>query len=347
MLNYAALSIVFMIVCIAVPHMAAGIAGGTVGLALSHAFEAAYVAQTIIRPITSALQTGFNKVAQIGSGSAGNSGEPAGWAKAMDFGRQTQQLGNLGPDGGQRVPAPKDVRGTSVMPSRAPNTTAINPGTARYGNGNSGTTTMSKATSKIWAEDFSASSATGSSIDERLNYKVGYLQAAQRDGLRAVRNWRSPPERTDVALQGLAHRADRRRSWLAKAENANGAHAFVRPHGTHALSLVDDLGVDAIARMTAAGYQLALVVQTSPQNFQAELKHKRTPDHNVSTLAANELATRLGGDLSSADCRHFGEIKLLFGLIQGQVLRFWSACWLDRGPGGEMAYAEDLKFSGG
>ena len=66
----------------------------------------------------------------------------------MDFGRQTQQLGNLGPDGGQRVPAPKDVRGTSVMPSRAPNTTPMNPGTSRYGTG-TGTTTMAKATGKI------------------------------------------------------------------------------------------------------------------------------------------------------------------------------------------------------
>ena len=137
-----------MIVTIAVPHMAASIAGGTVGLALSHAFEAAFIAQTVIRPITSALQTGFNKVAQLGNAGAGNSSEGAGWVNAMDFGRQTQQLSNLGPDSGQRVPAPKDVRGTSVMPSRAPNTTPMNPGTARYGNGNS-TTTMGKATSKI------------------------------------------------------------------------------------------------------------------------------------------------------------------------------------------------------
>jgi hypothetical protein len=137
-----------MIVCIAVPHMASSIAGGTIGLALSHAFEAAYVTQTIIRPITSALQTGFNKVAQIGNGNAGNSGEPAGWVKAMDFGRQTQQLGNLGPGGGQRVQAPKEVRSTSVMPSCAPNTAAMNPGTARYGNGNS-TTTIGKATGRI------------------------------------------------------------------------------------------------------------------------------------------------------------------------------------------------------
>ncbi len=148
MLNYAALAVVFLIVSIAVPQMAAGIAGGTVGLALSHAFEAAYVAQTIVRPITSALQTGFNKVAQIGNGSASNNSEATGWVKAMDFGRQTQQLSNLGPDGGQRVPAPKDVRATSVIPSRAPNTTPMNSGTSRYGNGN-GTTTMGKSTGEI------------------------------------------------------------------------------------------------------------------------------------------------------------------------------------------------------
>ena len=134
MLTYAALAIIFMIVTIAVPHMAASIAGGTVGLALSHAFEAAFIAQTVIRPITSAIQTGFNKVAQLGNAGAGSSSEATGWVNAMDFGRQTQRLGNLGTDGGQRVPAPKDVRGTSVTPSRAPNTTPMNPSTARYGN---------------------------------------------------------------------------------------------------------------------------------------------------------------------------------------------------------------------
>ena len=55
----------------------------------------------------------------------------------MNFGQQTQQLNNLGPDSGQRVPAPNDVRGTSVMTSRAPNTAPMSPATARYGNGNS------------------------------------------------------------------------------------------------------------------------------------------------------------------------------------------------------------------
>ena len=82
-----AMSIVFLIVTLAVPYTAASIVSGTVGLALSHAFEAAYVAQTIIRPITSALQTGFNKVAQIGNGSGDGNGakRPAGsrqWTSA-------------------------------------------------------------------------------------------------------------------------------------------------------------------------------------------------------------------------------------------------------------------------
>src|SRR5260370_26491135 len=89
MLDLTALSIVFLIVTIAVPYTAAGIAGGTVGLALNHAFEAAYIAQTVVRPITSALQTGFSKVAQIGNGSAGNNGEATGLGKALDVVLQT------------------------------------------------------------------------------------------------------------------------------------------------------------------------------------------------------------------------------------------------------------------
>jgi P-type conjugative transfer protein TrbL len=148
MLIYTAFAVVFMIVSIAVPYIAAGIAGGTVGLALNHAFEAAYIAQTVIRPITSALQTGFSKLTK--SDEAGTSGGSEGpvWARSMDAGRQTQQLSSLGPDNGQRVPAPKDVRGTSMMPSGAPNTTALNRGTARIEN-NRNTTSMGRTTNKI------------------------------------------------------------------------------------------------------------------------------------------------------------------------------------------------------
>lgn len=139
-LDLVALSVLFLIVTIAVPYSAASIAGGTIGLALNHAFEAAFIAQSVIRPITSALQSGFNRVTQIGSGTGNKATEGAGWLSAMSFGQQTQKLGNLGPDGGQRVRAPKDVRATSVISARAPNTTPINPATARIGNGTSATT---------------------------------------------------------------------------------------------------------------------------------------------------------------------------------------------------------------
>jgi hypothetical protein len=93
-----------------------------------------------------------------------------------------------------------------------------------------------------------------------------------------------------------------------RRENARGAHIFVRPHNAHALSLIDDLSVEAIARMTNAGFQPALVVETSPQNFQVWLDHGQTLDHDISSRAAKELAKRFGGDLSSADWRHFGRL---------------------------------------
>jgi hypothetical protein len=93
-----------------------------------------------------------------------------------------------------------------------------------------------------------------------------------------------------------------------RRENAHGAHIFVRPHGAHALSLVDDLSVDAIARMTDAGFQPALVVETSPHNFQIWLNHGGILGRDVSSWAAKELAKRFGGDLSSADWRHFGRL---------------------------------------
>jgi hypothetical protein len=95
--------------------------------------------------------------------------------------------------------------------------------------------------------------------------------------------------------------------WLQR-ENAHGAHVFIRPAGRHQLSLVDDLTADAVADMKRAGFEPAIVVETSPANFQAWLKHGRILDQRASTSAAKELAHRFGGDLSSADWRHFGRL---------------------------------------
>ncbi|MGH7836862.1 MAG: DNA-primase RepB domain-containing protein [Candidatus Binataceae bacterium] len=95
--------------------------------------------------------------------------------------------------------------------------------------------------------------------------------------------------------------------WLRR-ENACGVHIFIRPSGVHRLSLVDDLTADAIFGMKRTGFQPALVVETSPQNFQAWLNHGRVLDSHTSTYAARKLARRFGGDPSSADWRHFGRL---------------------------------------
>jgi len=95
--------------------------------------------------------------------------------------------------------------------------------------------------------------------------------------------------------------------WLRR-ENLNRGHIYVRASGVHGLSLVDDLKAAAIGRMKAAGFEPAVVVESSPGNFQAWLKHGQMLDPVTSTRAAKMLAERFGGDLASADWRHFGRL---------------------------------------
>ncbi len=95
--------------------------------------------------------------------------------------------------------------------------------------------------------------------------------------------------------------------WL-RHENAKGAHVYIRPAGVHGLSLIDDLSAAAIERMKAEGFEPAVVVETSPNNFQAWLNHGQVLDALTSTRAAKQLVERFGGDTSSADWRHFGRL---------------------------------------
>lgn len=95
--------------------------------------------------------------------------------------------------------------------------------------------------------------------------------------------------------------------WL-RLQNADGRNIYVRPKGEHDLSLVDDLVADSIQRMKSSGFAPAAVVETSPGNCQAWLKHPRPLPREVSTLAARKLAEEFGGDRGAADWRHFGRL---------------------------------------
>jgi RepB DNA-primase N-terminal domain len=91
-------------------------------------------------------------------------------------------------------------------------------------------------------------------------------------------------------------------------ENAKGGHIYIRPAGSHSLSLIDDLTSAAIERMKGEGFEPAVIVETSPDNFQVWLNHGQVLDAAASSRAAKQLAQRYGGDRSSADWRHFGRL---------------------------------------
>lgn len=95
--------------------------------------------------------------------------------------------------------------------------------------------------------------------------------------------------------------------WLRR-ENRDGRNIFCRPKGEHKLSLIDDLSLTAVTEMKRSGFGPALVVETSPKNFQAWVKHAKPLRAELSTAVAKELAAKFGGDAGAADWRHFGRL---------------------------------------
>jgi hypothetical protein len=95
--------------------------------------------------------------------------------------------------------------------------------------------------------------------------------------------------------------------WL-RYQNRHESHIYVRPKGESNLTLVDDLKLSSVTRMRQEGTQPAAVVQTSPGNFQAWIKHSTRLDKELGTAVARELAKRFGGDVKAADWRHFGRL---------------------------------------
>lgn len=128
-------------------------------------------------------------------------------------------------------------------------------------------------------------------------FEVGLFKPTAADEGRAVmipRTWDA-----DTLIRSIP--------WL-RLQNSEGRNIYVRPKGEHDLSLVDDLSVDALKQMKSAGFAPAAVVETSPGNFQAWLKHPRQLPRELSTIAARKLAEEFGGDRGAADWRHFGRL---------------------------------------
>ena len=95
---------------------------------------------------------------------------------------------------------------------------------------------------------------------------------------------------------------------MLKAHNARGAHIYVRPSGEHRFTVLDDLDLDAVRKMSIDGYAPCALVETSPGNFQAWLKHDDIYPKRLSTFIARTLTGLFGGDPSAADWRRFGRL---------------------------------------
>ncbi len=96
-------------------------------------------------------------------------------------------------------------------------------------------------------------------------------------------------------------------SWL-RVKNERGRNIYIRPSGEHRLTLIDDLGWRAVGRLKEEGFEPAVIVETSPGNFQAWLNHGVVLSKDRSTFAARLLARRFLGDPASADWRHYGRL---------------------------------------
>jgi hypothetical protein len=126
------------------------------------------------------------------------------------------------------------------------------------------------------------------------NYEVGIRE--QATGRMLNREWSADQVRENVG-------------WL-KRMNAQRHDIYIRPaqQEKHGLVLVDDLKRQNLTAMKITGHTPALIVETSPRNFQAWVKLPPAPDE-IRKETARELARTYGGDPMSADARHYGRLS--------------------------------------
>ena len=95
--------------------------------------------------------------------------------------------------------------------------------------------------------------------------------------------------------------------WL-KSQNADDRNIYIRPKGRHSLLLLDDLRANTLECMRHSGFTPAVIVETSPDNFQAWLHHGRALSKELSVAVARTLAEKFSGDPNAADGKRFGRL---------------------------------------
>lgn len=147
--------------------------------------------------------------------------------------------------------------------------------------------------------DYAVATQLAALAHGRYEVGISFLRPSKEPG--------KPDEEAMMIRRWTAEEIERSIGFL-KAKNLQGSHIYVRPEGPHEYTFVDDLNAAKVADMKAAGFPPALVVESSPGNYQAWVAHGAALDPATSTAVAKALASRFGGDPSSADHRHFGRL---------------------------------------
>ena len=113
----------------------------------------------------------------------------------------------------------------------------------------------------------------------------------------------APHTESDVAREDIERLMPR-----LKACNSKGAHIYFRPMGPLQYTLLDDLCAAALSDMWKDGFRPCAVVETSPNNYQAWLRHSRVLSKEFARCAARLLSERYGADRNAAGCLRLGRL---------------------------------------
>ena len=109
-------------------------------------------------------------------------------------------------------------------------------------------------------------------------------------------------------LDGISAGGSPRKAFSAQVPQCPRLARLHSPIREHRFTTLDDLSETSLARLSADGFNACAVVETSPGNFQAWLKHPRAFPKLLGTFAAQTLAERYDADPSAADWRRFGRL---------------------------------------
>lgn len=93
-----------------------------------------------------------------------------------------------------------------------------------------------------------------------------------------------------------------------RKRNRNLCHIDVRPSGLSRLTFLDDLKADQIDDLVEMRARPAVIVESSPGNYQVWLKHSRELTADEAKLSADIWTTQAQGDPGAAAASHFGKL---------------------------------------